>query len=58
MTTSTVTAEVHESLDIHRDFSPSVTLNHKVVLDNSPDAIDIVNAQVIAIHLIGQIGFV
>ena len=58
MATSTVASKIHEPFDVHGDLAPSVTLNDMVVFDDRPDAVDIVDAQVIAVHLIRQVGLV
>ena len=58
MTAATITPKVHEPLDVHGDFAPLITLYDKVVLDDGPDPVDVVGAQVIAVHLIRQVGLV
>jgi hypothetical protein len=58
VTPATITPKVHEPLDVHGDFAPFITLNDNVVFDNRPDPVDIVGAQVIAVHLIRQVGLV
>ena len=58
MATSTVASKIHEPFDVHGDLAPPVTLNDMVVFDDRPDPVDIVDAQVIAVHLIRQVGLV
>jgi hypothetical protein len=58
VTTSSITPKIHKPLDVHGDFTPPITFNNKVVFNNCPDPVDIIRTQIIAIHLIGQVGFV
>ena len=58
MAAAPVATEVHQALDVHGHVAPLVALHHVVGLDDGAQAVDVVAAQVIAVHLVGQIRLV
>ncbi len=55
MASPAVTAQVHQAFDVHRDFTPAVTLYNEISLDDLSYARYVITAEVIAVHGIGKI---
>ena len=52
MTPAPVTTEIHQPFDIHRYLPASVTFDHVIGLDHLTQLIDIVTAEIVAVHRI------
>jgi hypothetical protein len=55
MTKSAVTAQVHQSFDVHADFPAAVTFDHKLFVYNLSDDRDIIVGQIITAQGMGNI---
>lgn len=58
MSSAPVATQVGETLDVHGNFATPVTLNHVITFNNLPDLGDFIRAEIITVHLIGQIGLI
>ncbi len=54
----TITSKIHKSLDIHGNFTPSITLYRIFIFNNLPDTGNIITTQIITIHRVRQICFI
>ncbi len=50
MTSSTITPQVSQSLDVHGHFSTAITLYNILFLENLTNPVNIVTIQIIAVH--------
>lgn len=58
MSSSTITTEIGQPLDVHGNFTPAVTLDDILFLKHFPDAVDIVTVEIVAVHCIRKIYFI
>jgi hypothetical protein len=58
VTTTTVTAKVGQTLDVHGNFTTPVTFNDVLFLDNPAKPVDILTIEVIAAHRVREIHLV
>lgn len=57
MTEATVATEIHQSLDVHRDFTPQIAFNHIVPVDRFAHLQDLCVAQFVDPALYGNADF-
>jgi hypothetical protein len=50
VTTTTITTEIHETLNVHGNFTSTVTLYHILFFDNFTESVNIVTVKVITVH--------
>jgi hypothetical protein len=58
VTPPSITPKVHKPFDAHGDLTSPIALDNIVIFNDDSDPINILGAQVIAIHLIRQVGLV
>jgi hypothetical protein len=58
MAASPIATQVSKALDVHRNFTPTVTLNDVLFLNDLAKPVDIITIQIIAVHGIRKIHFV
>ncbi len=54
----TITAQIRQTFDIHRDLSPTVSLNNVLTFEYLSDPVDIIPIQIITVHGVGEINLV
>jgi len=55
MPSAAIGAKVNKTLDIHRNFTTTITFNDEISFNDFSDPGNIVTTQIIRIHLVGQI---
>jgi hypothetical protein len=58
MATTSVTAKIRETLDIHGYLTSAITHNHVLFLYDFTKSIDVITIQIFAVHGVGKILFI
>jgi hypothetical protein len=58
VTTTTVTAKIRETLNVHGDLAPAITLDYVLFLNDLTQSVNIFTIEVIAVHGVGKIHFI
>jgi len=54
MPKATITAEIHQPFDIHRNFTPTVTLDRIIVVNDLHEIGNILVIKIITVHIMSQ----